>query len=139
MTRPSITLDHGGVSYIGIIMRVTRTTFGTEDHGILTAMLHCEAQSTGVAIGGYSLDKYDEESKRRRGTAYGLDHLVAIMRTAGARTWEDVAGREVIVLHEGTSIYGSAAAGFASLDGERVLIFEEHAREWHAAHPEAVA
>ena len=37
--------------------RITRTTLGVEDHGILTAFLHLEGDGWGIGFGGYALDE----------------------------------------------------------------------------------
>jgi hypothetical protein len=122
MSDRSITIEHRGETYSGEIMQIESTHFGGEDHGILTAFIHCKSDGFGVGVGGYGLDEpvKDDQGKflGREGTAYGLDHLVQIMRTVGVERWEELPGKHVIVLFNGPSRWGSTSVGLASaLDG----------------------
>lgn len=123
----SITVQHNGTTYYGTVMRVKSTHLGGEDHGIFTAYLHCEGRGTGVGLGGRGMDSYDKETKKRVGTAYGLDLIAQMIRTVGVSAWEKIPGNDVIVLHKERSMLGSIPAGFADITAERVLIFEDHA------------
>ncbi|QLQ11141.1 MAG: hypothetical protein HZY75_13160 [Nocardioidaceae bacterium] len=128
----SIRLEHNGKTYSGEVMRIKSTMLGYEDHGILTVFLHCEGAGSGVGVGGMALDAYDEDRKERVGSAYGLDHITALMRVVGVSQWEHLAGKDVVVLFDaaGDTHWGHASVGIASLDGNRVLILAEHAAEW---------
>lgn len=142
MAERTITVAHNGKVYTGSVMKIKRTRLGTEDHGILTAYLDCRSDGgSGINIGGYGLDEpvweggtsYSDggEFKGRVPTAYGFDHVLQIMKTAGVGTWEDLVGTDIIVLFEGESTWGNSAAGFAHLsDEDRVMIFKEHAEAW---------
>lgn len=137
MNTRTITIEHNGREYLGQIMAIKSTRLGYEDHGILTAMLDLRDGSSGVGVGGYCLDtpvrdENDRSTGERRGTAYGLDHIAAIMRTVGVSTWEKLPGQHVIVLYEGAAGWGGASVGIASLTGDRVLILKDHAEEWRA-------
>lgn len=118
-------------------MKIRSTRLGKEDHGILTAMLDCQGDGVGVGLGGYGLDApvRDEEGNflGRVPTAYGFDHLIQIMNTAGVSKWEDLPGTDILALFEfleGGGL-GSAAVGMAHLSKEdKVLIFKEHADAW---------
>lgn len=138
MSARKITIDHNGTTYYGHLARIDSTAFGTEDHGIVTAFLHCSWKGGGISVGGYGLDTpaKDENDRflKREGTGYGLDHLMAIMAVVGVDRWEKIPGREVIVLFEQESHLGYTAKGIASLLDDRVLIFAEHADEWKEAH-----
>ena len=111
-----------------------------EDHGILTAYLHCEWPTGGISVGGYGLDEHagDKGEYKREGNAFGLDHLMQIMKTVGVDTWEKLAGKHVIVLFPGTpgSTWGSSAVGIANATDESlVLDFKEHAQSWKDREP----
>jgi len=127
------TIEHNGATYTAEPMIIKSTHLGNEDHGILSAYLRCEGDSTGIAVGGYALDSYDEEKKQRIGTAYGLDHLLQILRVVGAESWEKIAGRQVMVLFWAGDGWGSKAVGIAHPIEDRVLIFEDHAAAWREA------
>jgi hypothetical protein len=146
-----ITIEHNGVTYGGEIMQIESTSLTREDHGIFTAYLHCKGGSTGVSVGGYCLDTpvKDEDGKflhreggkflHREGTGYGLDHIIRIMETIGVSRWENLPGKHVVVLFEGTSAWGSTSKGIASLTGDRVLILSEHADLWMLQHADVEA
>ena len=136
----TITVEHNGTTYYAKVATVTSTHLGAEDHGILTAYLHCDGDGWGIGVGGYGLDAYDEDEKRRIPTAYGMDQVVQMFRTVGAPSWEKVPGREVLVLFDTPSSLGSAAKGIAHIsDEKRVLILADHAADWKARNDEAVS
>lgn len=130
MTGRTITVEHGGKTYAGEIMRIAGTSLGYEDHGILSAFLHCESNGGGIGVGGYALDTAESLTSDRRGTAFGLDHVIQIMRTVGVSSWEKLVGQDVIILYAGSSGWGGRSVGIASLLGDEVLIFEDHAKSF---------
>lgn len=134
MVTRSITIDNGGVEYGGQIGTITSTRLGWEDRGILTANLVIEWPGGGVSVGGFSLDTpRDREAKdyERIGTAFGLDHIMWIMRTVGVEKWEALVGKQVIVLFEGKSSWGAQSVGIASTtDEKQVLVLKDHAKMW---------
>lgn len=134
VTERTITITHDGVTYTGHVATIKGTSLGYEDHGILTAFLHCEWSGSGIGVGGYCLDRHKDGPGfgSRQGTAYGLDHVMRLMETVGVNEWEQIKGRQVIVLFEGTgSTLGMTAAGIAHItDEKRVLILKDHAAEW---------
>ena len=132
----TIRVEHNGKIYSGHIAKIDSTTLGYEAHGILTAYLNLSWGSSGIAIGGYSLDT-PKEGRRdfaRVGTAYGLDHLIRIMETVGVEKWEALKGQQVIVLFEGDNdnTWGMKAAGIAGMLNDRVFILSEHAEAWRS-------
>ena len=129
----TITVQHNGSTYYAKVARIESTMIGTQDHGILTAFLHCEGDGWGVGVGGFALDQYDKAAEKRITTAYGLDHIVQIMTTVGVDTWEKIPGREVLVLFDSEHSWGSKAVGLAHISDEsKVLILKEHVAEWKA-------
>lgn len=132
MTARTITIEHNGTTYHGELARIDSTSFGWEDHGILTAMLHCSWVNGGVGVGGFCLDESlgKEGDYERRGTAYGLDHLMQIMSTLGVDRWEKLPGQQVIVLFEGEGAWGNRSAGIAAVLSDKVFIPAEHAQAW---------
>lgn len=127
-----IRIVHNGVEYGGQIGTVTATHLGYEFHGILTASLTVEWEGGGVAVGGLVLDERTHgEGYSRRGTAFGLDHIIHIIRTVGVESWEQIKGRQVIVLFEGRSALGAQSVGIAhATDESKVLVLSEHAEAW---------
>lgn len=134
MSARTITVEHNGKTYTGQIMTIESTSLGVEDHGIVTAYLHCKADGVGIGVGGFCLDTpvrdADDKFVGREGTAFGLDHIMTLVNTVGAGSWEQLKGREVIVLFKGSSLWGSTAAGLTGLTNDRVMILAEHADAW---------
>jgi hypothetical protein len=142
MSARTIAVEHNGKTYSGELATIKSTALGWEDHGILTVMLHCEWPGAGIGVGGYCLDESTgKPDYGRRGTAYGLDHLMRVMETVGASRWEALPGKHVIVLFDaepGKSTWGGTACGIAHALEDKVLIFKDHAKIWLDAKAEQV-
>lgn len=135
-----IVISHNGKDYSGQIGTIKQAFLGVEDHGIFSASLGFSWPGGGVSAGNYGLDQWSEKDQRRVGTAYGLDHIKAILDTIGVTDWSNLVGTNAIVLFEATgSFLGQMSKGVASLDGTRVLIFSEHFEQWKADHPDDIA
>jgi hypothetical protein len=127
----SLSISHGGKEYTGYLATIKSTMLGWEDHGILTAYLMCEWPSSGIGVGGYCLDETTGTPKYDRvGTAYGLDHIMHLIKTVGVNKWEDIPGKHVVVLFEGRGGTGGIAAGIAHATNDKIFICEEHAALW---------
>jgi hypothetical protein len=72
--------------------RITGVSFGYEDHGILTCTVGLDYGGSGQSFGGYALDTYDKEKKKRIGTAFGTQFILEILRVLDIRTWEKLPG-----------------------------------------------
>lgn len=84
------------------IAKIERTHLGYEDHGIFTLYLHVSYGTSGQGVGGYSLDAPPADSGRKRqGTAYGMEHIIRVIRACGVGSWEEVQGRTIIVYTDG--------------------------------------
>lgn len=133
MTR-TITIETTSGKYTGEIATIESTRLGYQEHGILTADLTLRWGASGVSVGGYALDKprsSDVKDHSREGTAFGLDQIIWIMRTVGVENWEDLQGKQVIVLFDGDDSPTSRAVGIASTtDQYAVLDFKLHALSW---------
>jgi len=82
-------------------VQIVATTLGVEDHGIFSCYLHLSGDGWGCGFGGYALDEYKNELKRRVGTAYGMEFIGAILRTLEVETWEKLKGQHCRVETEG--------------------------------------
>ena len=130
-SKRTLTVEHDGTTYYGHVATIDATTLGWEDHGVLSAMLHTSWSGGGVSVGGFCLDKSTgAPDYERRGTAYGLDHIMRVMETVGVRNWEDLKGRQVIVLFDAENSWGSTSKGIAGLTNDKVLILKDHAESW---------
>lgn len=106
--------------------RIESTRLGTEDHGIFTAYLICVSDGTGQGFGGYSLDTYDTNLKRRVGSGWGMEHIARIIDVLRAGTWEQLRGRYLrIARHVGS--HSIVAIGHIVED--RWYSVEQHAQE----------
>lgn len=126
----SLTIEHNGQNYTGHIATIDRTELGIQDHGLMNVWLHCSWPGSGVGVGGYALDTYDRTEKKRVGTGYGLDFVMQVLDTVGVRTWEQIAGKQIIVLFDGDGGWGGSAVGFAHLSDDKALILSDHASAW---------
>lgn len=142
MSDVKVTVEHNGQQIDGQIMRIKSTRLGYEDHGILTAFLHCEGDGSGIGVGGYCLDQPRDKDARdyeRTGTAYGLDHIIRIIETVGVESWEQLPGKDIIVLYKGNAGWGGSSAGIAGLHNGKVLLLAEHADAWRNTESERVS
>lgn len=80
---------------------IESTMLGEEDHGIFTCYIHVSGDGWGCGFGGYALDQYDKEQKKRIGTAYGLEFIKRILETLEIGQWEKLKGTPVRVETEG--------------------------------------
>lgn len=133
----NLVIEEAGIEYGGQIGTIKSTALGWESHGVLSASLIIEWKGGGVSVGGFCLDEpVDRESGNydRKGTAYGLDHIMWIMKTVGVEKWEALVGKQVIVLFKGKSAWGSQSVGIASTtDESQVLVLANHAQAWRDA------
>ena len=134
MSEMKIAIEHEGKKYSGHIATIDSTNLQVEDHGIFTAMLHTSWKGGGVGVGGFCLDspEKDEDGKHlgRIGTAYGADHIMRLIETVGAPSWEALQGKQVIVLFEGENAWGSVSVGIAGITNEKIFILKDHAAAW---------
>jgi len=128
----SVQIEHLGVTYSAEVMTIKKTNLGYEDHGLLTASLVLEGNGTGVVFGGYALDsKPAERGADRGGTAYGLDHIIQIMRTVGVSSWEALTCQKVFALYlGGNGHWGQQIEGIANINSGAAFIPKEHAKAW---------
>lgn len=76
--------------------QIEGTMLGIEDHGILTAFVHCKwRECLHCGFGGYSFDTYNSYSKKREGSAYGAWFIRRVLDTVGVDKWEDLKGRYI--------------------------------------------
>jgi hypothetical protein len=86
--------------------RVKSTSFGIEDHGVLSFMIHLEWRGGGQGLGGYALDYHvgytkdadgDNDQEIRAGFGPGLIAMRRIMEVVGVEKWEQLPGTLVRV------------------------------------------
>ena len=114
--------------------RIKSTFLGYEDHGIFTATLTLEFDGTEQGALGYCLDTYDKGRndplvRERRGTAFGMDHILQVLAVVGVRSWSELVGKHIRV--ERADRHTIVRIGHLVKD--QWLDPHEHARrpEWH--------
>ena len=82
---------------------ITDTFLGYEDHGIFTFWINVDIGSGGgsVGIGGFSLDEYDHDKKRRVFRGSSLEAIARVMHVVGVESWEELKGKYIRVKDEG--------------------------------------
>lgn len=82
--------------------QIVDITLGYEDHGILTFGLTLDiSDGTHCIFGGYSLDEYDKDTKKRYCPAYSMELITRIMKVVGVSRWEDLKGKYIRVVSNG--------------------------------------
>lgn len=101
------------LEYINTKITSASISSGDDDYGIFTVWLTLESKSSGVGFGGYGLDGYDKEKKRRIDTTGVIgEYIKAIMETVGVSNWEDLKGKYVVMESEGL---GGRALGIRNI------------------------
>lgn len=77
------------------IAKIKRARLGYEDHGILTCYLDLDYGGAGQSAGGFALDEFDPETKRRVGTAFGAEFIIRLLRAVGVKEWSQLEGRTI--------------------------------------------
>lgn len=73
--------------------RIGSTMLGVEDHGILTAFLYLDYDSSSQGFGGYSLDGFNKELDKRVGSAYGMEFIKRVLNVLEVDNWENLKGK----------------------------------------------
>lgn len=63
--------------------KISDTMLGIEDHGIMTFYLFIEFENGVCGFGGYALDSYDSEKKKRLGAAAGMQAISEVLNCVG--------------------------------------------------------
>jgi len=80
--------------------RIESTMLGIEDHGIMTFMITLDYGGSGQGYGGYAFDSYNKETKKRVGSAFGIEAIRSLLEAVGVTCWEDLEGKYVRVERE---------------------------------------
>ena len=85
--------------------QITNISLECEDHGILTFRLTLDiADGTGCVFGGYALDEYNKETKKRYCPAYSMELITRIMKVVGVSRWEELKGKYIRVVSNGWAV-----------------------------------
>ena len=113
------------------IGKIESTSLGIEGHGVMTFWLMLDFGGSGQGFGGWVLDSYSPEEKRRIGTAAGLDAVIQILTVCGVEKWEDIQGKIVYALYDDDK-YGRAIKGIKGLSFEsnKIFLIDDWQRRW---------
>ena len=81
--------------------KITSTFLGREDHGIMTFFLNVEMDGAVCGIGGYALDQYDSETKKRICSTHSMEIVALILDVVGVDSWEKLPGKYIRVEENG--------------------------------------
>ena len=99
-----------------------------EDHGILTfGIAVAISDGTAYVIGGYALDEYNKNTKKRQCCAYSMDLLTRIMKVVGVSKWEDCKDKYIRVVSKG---WGSSIAKIGNIMKDEWLDIPEFFKEY---------
>jgi len=89
--------------------KITGTTLGYEDHGILTCFLHLDYGDSGQGFGGWTLDNpvKDSEGKfiNRVGTEAGMMFIKEVIDVLEVKSWEKLKGEYIRVECDHMKVY----------------------------------
>jgi len=112
------------------LSRVEDCYMEIEDHGILTCWLSLDKEEgLHQSFGGYSLDGYNEELKRRVGSASGMDWILRLLQIFGVSRLEEIKGKMCYALYEDDS---QLIKGIKTLDidGGKEFLISDWQKQW---------
>jgi hypothetical protein len=75
--------------------KIDGTSLGIQDHGIFTFSISLDYGGSGQSFGGFVLDDKPDDTGKRRGSAFGCDAILQVLRVVGVDRWEDLVGKSV--------------------------------------------
>lgn len=87
---------------------IESTMLGIEDHGCFTFYLHLNYGGGGQGFGGYTLDEPVHDGGRfvrRRGTGYGAEAIMQVLRVLKVGSWEKLPGTPCRVRAEHSKVH----------------------------------
>jgi hypothetical protein len=87
------------------LAKIRQARLDIQERGILNFIILVDyEEGMSQAIGGIALDIYDEEKKRRVGTAYGCDLIRRLLLELCVDDFSEMNGQQVLVYGEGDSL-----------------------------------
>jgi len=103
------------------LAKIEQTFLGYQDHGHLTAVLRVSCGAVSQSVGGYSLDEYDAAAGLRVGTVRAAEFIGRTVKACGADSWEQLRGRTIYVLIDGTDGVAVGIENLPTEPGERFI------------------
>ena len=111
--------------------KVESIYFGREGHGIMTFWVHLDFGDSGQGFGGIVLDKYNEKTKEREGTAHGMDLYMQLLDFFGVEELHKAKGTAVYALRkDGTYGKSIMALERTKFEGGKVFSLDEWRKKW---------
>jgi hypothetical protein len=80
------------------LAKITNASLSIKDHGILTFYLSVDYEDGfSQGVGGVALDKWDEDSKSRIGTAYGCEIIRKLLLELDVNDFSEMKGKYIWV------------------------------------------
>ena len=109
------------------LARISKANLEIQDRGILIFWImvdYEEGMSQGV--GGIALDTYDEDKKKRIGTAYGCEIIRQLLLALDVNDFSEMKGKMVYVLGEGNGLsFTPKGIKTLQLNGGKEVIFSK--------------
>lgn len=126
------TIEIDDVVYTMHLGLIESTSLGFEDHRCFRADICLDYNDGGAqCTPSYTLDdKPDEETGKRRGSLYGHEFIIEMLRVVGVDTWEQVKGKRVYALK--TERWGGYIEGLANASNPESIafVFKSHAKKF---------
>lgn len=113
---PPWEFTHGDKTYLAELATVARFHLGPEDHGIFTAAVTFRGHSWGQGLPNYALDEGSDVTRKRRGTVFGCELIIQLVRRIGSP--EEAVGRRVVVFR---LVPHGLIEGFAAVDDDGAI------------------
>ena len=113
--------------------KITKVFFGKEDHDILSFMIHFDFGGSGQGFGGYCLDTFDKDKKKRVGCAAGTDLILRLLDLFNVKTLDEIIGKNAYVIRGGESTgWNSPIIGIETppFEGGKRFMIEDWKQDW---------
>lgn len=115
------------------LAKITSAGLEIKERGILNFWIIVDYEDGGSqGIGGIALDTYDEDKKKRVGTAYGCEVIRRLLLALGVNDFSEMSGQIIWVLGESAG-WSFKPKGIKRLDingGGDAVVFDEIAAEF---------
>lgn len=121
-----ILITYGDTTYQAEVATIKRTHVGYEDHNIPSFDIEFAGPSWGQCLGARGIERNDGVILK----GLALTFMFDVIDTVGVRSWEQLPGRQVLVLRDSTGRSGMIT-GIANLVEEnKILILDTLIDDW---------
>ena len=87
------------------LAKITKASLEIKERGILNFWIHVDYEDgCSQGVGGLVLDEWDEEKKRRVGTAYGCEMIRQLLLVTNTNDFSEMKGKMIWVIGEGDGL-----------------------------------